>query len=265
MFRKWSGPSHLTLFYVVTLLFLFSYGFLNYVSIQEQQFNSPDEMASLYFLNKYSQNEIVENNFVEYDEVHPRSILVWQNKKVPVAFVGYLFVFVLIYKVFSLWGILLLMFFLVVVLCYLFYQWLKKYQSSKLAGLSLVLLIFNPAFLYYINKFLYHNILFVLVALLAWLLYWREHKYFDYLALFCLAVAFWLRPTELIWLIPLLLWTWSYLKWPWMKRVLHLSISGVSSFIMFITSNYLIYGHPYLFGYVLPKTQNTLVNINDVQ
>lgn len=75
-----------------------------------------------------------------------------------------------------------------------------------------------------------------------------------------LALAFWLRPIEIIWLVPLLLWTWSYLRWPWMKRILFLFLSGTFSLILFFISNYLIYGSPYLFGYVLPNQGGALVN-----
>lgn len=161
--------------YAVILLLLFNYFFLNFFAVQNKQFNSPDEMSTVYFLEKYT-NDNIQENFTSYDAVHPRSVLLWQNEKVPVAFVGYLFLFAPVYKFFSLWGIYFLIFFLAVVLCYLFYKILARVQNKKMAALALVLLVFNPAFFYYLNKPLYHNVLFILLAFIAFFLFWLKEK-----------------------------------------------------------------------------------------
>lgn len=245
--------------YAVILLLLFNYFFLNFFAIQNQQFNSPDEMATVYFLEKYTGDNIQEN-FTSYNAVHPRSVLLWQGEKVPVAFVGYLYILAPIYKLFSLWGVYFLLFFLAVILCYLFYKTLARVQNKKMALLATVLLIVNPAFFYYLNKPLYHNVLFVLLAFIGFFLYWLKERKWQYLAVFLMALAFWLRPVEIIWLVPLLFWTWSYLRWPWMKRILHFFLSGTLSLFFFLISNYLIYGNPYLFGYILPNQSGEVLN-----
>ena len=243
-----------TLFLSAMLVFLFFYLFLNWTSIQTKQFNSPDETANYYFLEKLAEsNEVPVLQSWESNAVHPRSTLVWRDSLVPVSFTGFLYIFILVYKLGGIIGVVLVLGILLWLLYCIWYRWLKDYQSKTLAIIATVLLVFNPALFYYALHPFYHNFVFILFAFLGIIFYFRKTIWADRLASMLLIFALWIRPIEVIWLLPLLISTWIYLKWNWKKSILHFFVIGISSLTLFGLANYLVYGDPMLFGYVLPN------------
>jgi len=236
------------------VIFLFFYIFLNWTSIQSQQFNSPDETANYYFLNHLSKTgEVPVLQSWESDSIHPRSMLVWRDSLVPISFTGFLYFFLLVYKVLGVVGVIIVLGLLLYSFYLLWYRWLQKYQSKKLAIIATLLLVFNPALLYYALHPFYHNFIFILFVFLAVLFYFQNNIWSSRLAALLSILALWIRPVEFIWFIPLLVSVWIYLRWNWKKGFLHLIVIAVTSLSLFSLSNYLVYGDPMLFGYILPN------------
>jgi hypothetical protein len=248
-------------FFSVMIVFVFFYLLLNWTSIQTKQFNSPDETANYYFLERLAEsNEVPVLQKWESNAVHPRSTLVWRDSLVPVSFTGFLYIFILIYKFFGIIGVILTLGVLLWLFYCLWFRWLKDSQSKKLAIIATILLFFNPALFYYALHPFYHNFIFILFAFLGIIFYFRKKTWADRLASVLLIFALWVRPIEIIWLLPLLISTWIYLKWGWKKSIIHLLVIGITSLTLFALSNYLVYGDPILFGYILPNLDGGMEN-----
>ncbi len=179
-------------------------------------FNSPDEMATAFWLGSQAAGQGLAFseplNALVQNSLHPRSVNVNAGGQlVPGSFLGQ----ILFYGLFSRlsWILTLLLTPLLALSALVAFYWLnKKYFGSKAALITVGALAFYPAWWYYSARGFLPNVPFVSCLILSvWsFVYWQERfglkNYWSYAAgATFLSLAMFIRPAEIVWLLGILL------------------------------------------------------------
>lgn len=188
--------------------------FLSFVS---PTFSSPDETANAFFAKTFAKTGQLFTfeplNLELGDSLHPRSVISLDGHLVPVSFLGLPIFYGFLCKIFGTWSLQFWtpLFSLLAILAW--YAVIRKIFNRQIALWTAFLLAFHPAWLFWTNRSLMHNVLFVslLVFSVFFLVnrplnFWRvKWGWGDYiLAGGSLAAAVWVRTFEVFWLAFLL-------------------------------------------------------------
>jgi|GEM_PF-5126685 len=216
------------------ILWIFIGGFLTVVFFAAQPhslfLNSPDETANLFYTNQIKEHQtfsyhvpdIYPDTLLKY--IHPRSTKVLTpGVVIPISYLGLPLLYGLLSAVVGTSGIPILTSFFVLVLLYALAK--KIFMSEWMATAATFLTLTLPPFLYFSIRGYFHSILFLLFVLIA-AYFSFEIKKKKTLSLplifsaFFLAVAFWVRTNEAVWLVPLFIGIFIYAKISWKKIML---------------------------------------------
>jgi len=226
------------------------------------RFDWPDEVANYFFIENLAKTgELYVSeplNSVAKNQVHPRSFNVKNNGSlVPGSFLGLILLYGFLAKIFGVGLIIYITPILAILGSLAFYGIIKRIFDEKIALLSLVLMLFHPAWWYYSVTSMLPNVCFVsLVIISVWLLFFKETKItFPQILLsaFSLGLAISIRPVEIIWIVALyfLLSIYLFRKLDWKKIVLFFAI-------LFITLSPSFYQQKALFGNILTSGYDQL-------
>lgn len=233
-------------------IFLFVYSFLTIATWNENlKFNSPDETANYFFAKRFA-----ETGKIAYFEplnlevggiIHPRSMQSMNGEIAPTSFLGIILLYGLIAKIFGVWIIPFLTPLLAVVGILFFYKLIKKIFDKNIAFFSSLLLLFCPAFWYYSEKSMYHNIGFVVFLIIG--LYFFSAKTAMVSGLFFgLAIAF--RSSEIFLLAIIFLTLLFFYKKNIKFKQIALFLTGlILPLLPILYFNSQLYGNPLISGY----------------
>ncbi len=242
------------------ILFFFLYSYLAFFA-PPRLYNSPDEAANAYFARVFAQTgqlRVAEPlSELTGDRIRPRSITVQEGALVPESFHG----LPVIYGLLS-WPWARLLPFLTpifAVLAVLAWRQIIARTFSPAAGqwAGLVLAL-TPAWWYWTNRGLYHNVFFV--SLLIFSAYFfivqpkRAVKINHLLSGLTLGLALWVRPAEFFWVILLAVFLWAAnRKQISGRQQLGWAIAFLSALAPLFFFNAALYNHSLTTGYVLPE------------
>ncbi|MDA3802923.1 MAG: glycosyltransferase family 39 protein [Patescibacteria group bacterium] len=152
------------LFFVFCLVFISNYQVEDY-----PRFSSPDETANYFFTNSFSQGEGItsfnESGIYSEGWVRPRSMRVDQGFLKPVSFPGIILIFGSISGFFGNQIIPYLSPLFASLGIIIFFYLIKRIFNKRVALLSAALLSVFPVYIYYSVRSMFHNILFIVLAL----------------------------------------------------------------------------------------------------
>ncbi len=145
---------------------------------ESPKFSSPDETANYFWVKQLATGQPLyyfeELNGPGNNLIHPRSVNVVAGKNVPGSFMGLIFIYGFLAKIFGLGIIPYLTPLFAALGIFFFYLLLKKiFHSEPLAVISAVLLSFAPAWFYYACRGMYHNVLFMSLLIIGIYLLWK--------------------------------------------------------------------------------------------
>lgn len=225
-------------------------------------FNSPDETANYFFIARFAENgdffSPAPLNYFLSGAVHPRSISWNGHTLVPQGFIGLPLFYGWFGKFFSLATIKFITPLLAVLGALAFYGIIKKVFNRRIAAVSFILLITFPVYWYYASRYLYTNVPFVsLLLIAAWAAANRAlHKdgAKKYLVIFSisLAASLAMRPNEAAWILPLAILGFVFYKENFSPRKFFYSalIMGFAA-IPVLANNLFLYGDILGSGYTL--------------
>ncbi len=229
-------------------------------------YNWPDAMANQAFVNEFIQNNDWKINLPtdlpRAEIIHPRSTNVFNGAIVPASFSGLIVLYGLIGKIIQIPGTIFLTPLLSALCIYLFFSFFKRLFNERMAFWSSVGLILLPAFLYFANQPMLHQILFIflLMASVRLLLVEKRKTISIFFSGLILGFAIWTRTTEIIWLLPGIALTLYFQRANLTKKNLGLYFGGLLIGILPIfIFNYFYYGSIMSFGY-LRFNSGSLVN-----
>ncbi len=216
------------------------------------RFDWPDEVSNYFWITNYaetSQLYVAEPlNLIAENQIHPRSFNVREDGSlVPGSFFGLILVYGLIAKLFSSTLAIYFTPILAIIASFCFYGIIRHIFDLRIALLSLVLMLFHPAWLYYSVTPMLPNACFVsLIIISVWLLIFRKNRISSIQVLFsalALGFAVSVRPVEIFWIFALyfLIFIYLFKRLDWQKIILFLVIL----FLAVIPS---IYQQQILFG-----------------
>ncbi|MBI4272650.1 hypothetical protein HY621_02255 [Candidatus Uhrbacteria bacterium] len=268
------GIGHRRIFFIgaliaVAAVFFFLYSFLSLESIKDPsiRLNSPDETANYFFSRLYATT-----GTLGYSEpllaatehfLHPRSMTGVHGKVVPVSFVGMPLLYGSVGSILGTKAILFVTPLIAILIPFLFYLFLRAIFSFRVAAISALLLAIHPAYWYFANRAMMHNIIFfgLLVAgfaLLASIRTSREYgvrsRLVEALLFFfagaAIGTSMMVRFSEIVWVAPLMV----LVAFVFMRRLsLGMCLVFLLGFSIPITGifslNTQLYGSPTSFGY----------------
>jgi len=182
---------------------------------------------------------------------------------VPVSFVGMPYLYGSAAKLFGVDILLFITPLIAVIIPFLFYLFLRSMFSFRVAGIAALLLAIHPAYWYFANRAMMHNVLFfgLLIAAFAALSCIRGPFHFEgriaggrvtllFVGALLLGASLTVRVSEIVWVIPLLLIValFFWRKNPWW--VVFIFILGFAApLTLAFVSNARLYGNPASFGY----------------
>ncbi|MFA4942481.1 MAG: glycosyltransferase family 39 protein [Patescibacteria group bacterium] len=220
-----------TWLFVLILAIIFVLGTSSYNLANQRadyvKFSSPDETANYFFAKVYAQTgslAVFENyNLYASDIVHPRSFRSDWGILKPVSFLGIILIFGTLAKVIGLGLIPFLTPIFGAIGIIFFYLLINKlFSNRRIALISATLLTFFPVYVYYSARSMFHNILFIVLTIIAfyflvsllekklprtkffsWSFNWLDFVY-SALAGSIFGLAVMTRASELLWLAPAL-------------------------------------------------------------
>lgn len=249
---------------VITAIFLPFYSYLAIDGLKReivwsrQIFNSPDETANYFFASLFAKESSLKFtdplNSIGQGLIAPRSMRVINAATAPAGFLGLPIIYGSLAKVFGQSAIPFFTPVLAIVGLIFFFLLIKSFFNERTAQIAVALTAILPPFWYYSAKSLMPNIAFVSFFIIA-LFFLRlalRHKILVYYLLFgaTAALALMVRPAEVVWLFPLVLFcfiiNWRKIKfWPLLAS-LGMFILIFSPILYF---NNQIYGSPFSIGY----------------
>ena len=233
-------------------IFFFVYAFLAISTWNENlKFNSPDETANYFFAKRFSETGKIAYfeplNLEVGDIIHPRSTQSMDGKTAPTSFLGIILLYGFIAKIFGVWIIPFLTPLLVAVGVLFFYKLIKKIFDKNIAFFSSLLLFFCPAFWYYSEKSMYHNIGFAVFLIIGFYFFSAKTAAVSGL-FFGLAIAF--RSSEIFLLaIVFLTLLFFYKKDIKLKKVALFLAGLILPLLPILYFNSQLYGNPLISGY----------------
>ncbi len=236
-----------------------------------QVFNSPDANANYHFALRILEGKDfavalpLDDSFAR-DYLFTRSTRVTWGSLVPTGFLGLIVLYGLTSKLFFLNVIPYLTILIAGTALYYFYR-LNELISNRAGLFALLLLMIHPAWWYYTNDSLLPNVLFVsllIISVYFFAIIIPRPKSLSYVAAFtALTLALYVRTSEAIWLVPILV---AYaivfrkrinMRW-FMASVVSMAVVGVA-IAAFHRS---IIPSDFPFGYTLPQSsQGSLISL----
>jgi hypothetical protein len=147
-------------------VFFFLYSFLSFESIKDPsiRLNSPDETANYFFSRLYATS-----GTLGYSEpllaatehfLHPRSMTGVRGQVVPVSFIGMPVLYGSIGRIIGAQAIVFITPIIAILVPFIFYWFLRGIFSDRIAAVSALLLAIHPAYWYFANRAMMHNIIF---------------------------------------------------------------------------------------------------------
>ncbi len=230
----------------------------NYLELKHLIFNWPDANANYFFATlfaKFNTLSLYEPlNSLTDNLLHTRSMNVYNSNLVPITFLPSILIFGLFFKVSGSLGILFLTPFLASLTGYIIYR--LTYLVFKDLDLSFLITLFLLAlapWIFFANMIMLPSILFIFLLALGFLLY----KYNYILGSSLISLAIIIRPTEIIWLLALILLIALY-----NRKNINIKKNIISFFIFiifflfFLFLNKIIYGNYLSLGYFNLETNN---------
>lgn len=231
-------------------------------------FVSPDETANAVFIQEMKRDGTlqVDGPYLELGPVHPRSTFSSGVEGIlPVGFLGLPVVYGWIVSLLGM-GVLPYITAVISLLGVLSFFWvMKRWKGERFACLSTILLATHPAWMYYTARHLMPNVLFVSFLLFAaffWSTYWYKHvsqktesahmRSSGYVLLggICVGLALFVRTSEIVWVLPVLIGLFLFLRKTVCCRVLKMALFGiVIGLIPPFVYNQQTFGGPLIFGY----------------
>ena len=267
---NWIKKHHIALILGIGgLVFFCLFSYLNFIA--PLRFNSPDETANFFFIEKFATtNELWHfeplNLFVN-DILHPRSTQAHDGFLLPGGFLGIIVIYGLIAKIITPDNVIYLTPLFAVLAGWAWFGILNKFFNKWVAFAGLFLVWVNPAWWYYSMRGLLPNVLFVSLAIIAAYFvlvhpfYCERRKrelakniIFDNLdwivgGIF-LGLSLAVRPSEVFWLalVGIILLAFNFKKINWPGLAMFLVIAAIAFSPIFIFNNSL-YGGPFSTGY----------------
>jgi len=256
-------------FFVASSLFSFS--------TQSPEFTkwlSPDETANYAFTKKFALTGNITINEPLNPQVdnivHPRSMMVDGSELKPMSFLG----IIILYGTLARWTSIAIIPFLTPLLGALgliaFYYLVRILFDRRTALLAACILAFFPPYLYYSSRSMFHNIPFVVLALIGILFTvamnqenknaWVSKFIYPALGGLFIGLAIITRTSELIWLGPtlLILWILNFKKIGITKLLVLLAFLGLG-LLPAAYYNQILHGSPLSTGY--PQMNNSLTEL----
>ncbi len=213
--ENWRG----SIVFLVAILFFASTAGYNYLAHQDGviKWNSPDENANYVFSKLFAEKETLqvfeEYNLLVDDVIVPRSFRSDNGVIKPVSFLGIIFIYGELANIFGVWILPYLTPLFASIGIIFFYLLLKKVFHRNNALISTLVLSTFPPYIYYTARSMFHNVLFVVLFIIAlnYLLAMvnQKDKYRSImsaiLAGLFLGLTVMTRTSELMWLLPVLL------------------------------------------------------------
>lgn len=250
---------------------------------------SPDENANYFFTRLLAQEGVLQkyeplNEGIE-PIVHPRSINVNANNYlVPGSFLGMIFIYGILAKIFGLGIIFYLTPFFICVSALFFYGIMKKIFSWQVAFIASILMLSHPALWYYATRSMFHNELFLSLLIIGMyfllnsfpgnsrkgdnkgpgdsLIILIKGLFSTYMPAICagifLGLGLTVRPAEAPWVILLLIILWIF----YFQRIRFFNVFLIASVAFLLglptlSFNQILYQSPVLTGYAnLVKVNN---------
>ncbi len=259
---------------IASLFFVLSAGF-NYVLHEKDyiKWGSPDETANYFFVKNYATSKQLTvyepANVISEEIVRPRSIRSDHGWLRPVSFLGIIIYYGFIASFLGISVIPYITPFFAALAIIFFFLWLRRLFNERIALISSILLASFPVYIYYTIRSLFHNILF-LVFLIFFLYfislalskkYIVKEKFFKlklktnhylgmlwpFLAGVFLGGAIASRTSELIWLLPSLLFAYLFYIRRLNIRVLLVISGAVLAYLPIAYYNQFLFGS-FIFG-----------------
>ncbi|MEK7103623.1 MAG: hypothetical protein AAB870_04720 [Patescibacteria group bacterium] len=250
------------------------YSYLSWESVHMPllRFSAPDEQANYVFSKLFAEQSTLSypEPLLEVSQhfVHTRSMTASHGEVKPVGFLGFSLIYGALAKVFSVSAIPFFTPILSVLTTLFFYAALKRIFNKKIAFLSSVLLLIQPAYWYYSSRALMPNILFLdlLIVGLSLLVIAsptdRKEQYIKRLfplkimlfglSGFFIALSLTVRLSESLWVGTLLfLWGLIYIRRLTVWRVLSFILGFAIPIAVLLFYNYSLYGNILSSGYKL--------------
>lgn len=251
--RRHSHPAAISLVFFVISFLLFSIIPLATPRI----FSSPDETANYFFAERFVETTSfrlpIPSDLDDPWLLHPRSTKIVGQSIVPESFLGLPLYYGLVGKVLSATVIPFLTPILAAGAVVCFYFLLRRILSARQAAFGAVLLMIHPAFIFYANRGMFHNVAFVSLLLIAATLFVIAQKRRSWLCpiagmVFGIGISF--RASEAPWLIfvglGLLV---TQRKILWRRPSLYFLLGAVLGLLPLFFSNAATYQSPFSFGY----------------
>lgn len=172
-------------------------------------FNSPDETAQSYFINRLASGEVlapsIDTAYDGYEYVAPRSMRVVNGTLVPGSFLGLIGLYGTAGRLMGVEALFFLMGVVAVAGLIAFYKIVEYVFNREIAQVSFLLALFSPAWWYYASLGLFPNVLLVTLALWSIATYilfkqTRKHLY-AVLCGICIALALLVRLAAAPWVL----------------------------------------------------------------
>ncbi len=227
-------------------------------------FNSPDETANYFFVSRYAENGSFFSseplNYFLSGALHPRSISWNGYALVPQGFIGLPLFYGWLAKISGMASVKFFTPLLAVFGALAFYGIIKRIFCARTAAISYGLLLIFPAYWYYASRFLYPNVPFTALLLIAaWAaingaLHHGGAK--RYLIIFSasLSAALAIRPVEAFWVLPAVIMVFIFYRenFSWHKFFYSAIIAGFAA-IPVLANNLFLYGNIFGSGYTLDQ------------
>ncbi len=169
----WKKHHSLIIVIFLALLFFIGTASFNYYSQGQgySKWSSPDETANYFFTKQFSQNHHLfyfdEANLKSNGLVIPRSMRSDSGFIKPVSFLGIILIYGTIASIFGVAVIPYLTPLFAAVAIIIFYLFLRKLFSERVAFYSSFILTFFPVYIYYTVRSMFHNVLFIVLLLVG--------------------------------------------------------------------------------------------------
>lgn len=251
--KRWGSP----ILAVRTALFLFSVFLFSVVPASAPKiYSSPDETANAVFAETFARTSRfrlpIDSDVTDPFLLHPRSTKIVDRSIVPESFLGLPLYYGLLAKVTSQAAIPFFAPALAAAAVVCFHILLCRFLTQRQALFGAVLLMVNPAFWYYANRGLFHNVPFVSLLIIGITLFVLSRRRWWLAALggVALGIGISFRPSELPWILlagaGVLFTQWRTL---WPRGTIALLLGVVVGTLPFFLANNATYHSPFSFGY----------------
>ena len=259
------------------IVFFFVYSWFSLSVIQPQVeknagheiFSWPDAMANNFFIDQFIKTgEFVKEepyNVVLLGLIHPRSTNVVNNDIVPSGFLGLLFIFGWLGKIFTSKVVMFITPTLAVLGIWIFYLIVKEFLSRRAAFMSAILLALLAPYWYYSNLSLLSTVPFAVLLMIGFYflikqssLVLNRNKYiYAALAGLFIGLAISTRYLEIVWvgLFVLVLW-FFYIKEVKWQQILFFVLGGLIPLAAILFYNLQTYGEMFTVGYLQMGNQS---------